>query len=243
MDKNGILLSVVTLLVGFIGGFFLANSLNRAELSASRANIQPSPNTATEKQSQEPSLSPAEIKAKVDQADANPTDFKFQKDLGIGLYRYASMKQDVAALDDVARILERAASIEPKDADVLTNLGNAYFDIGFAKKDMANFEKARELYKRSLALKDDEEVRTDLGVSYYVQPQPDYAKAAAELQKVVQANPRHRRSMHFLAQVYTDQGKFAEAEKIVMKLKEISPGSNDVQDLTDQIEKARTQAK
>lgn len=243
MDKNGILLSIITLLVGFIGGFFLANSINRSEMNSMRpAQSSQSANAAPASNSDEPSLSPEEIKAKLDEADKNPTNFQFQKDLGIGLYRYATMKQDVAVLNDAARILTRANSLDAKDAEVLTNLGNAYFDIGFAKKDMGNFEKARELYGKSLAVRDDTEVRTDIGVSYYVQPQPDYAKAATELQKVVQANPRHERSLHFLAQVYTEQGKLAEAEKTVAKIKEINPSSKDIQELNAQIARARARA-
>jgi tetratricopeptide (TPR) repeat protein len=241
MDKNGILLSIITLLAGFIGGFFLANSLNRAEINAIRTVAQsPQPsNTSSGNSNTGEDLSPEEIKAKIDEADKNPTNFQFQKDLGIGLYRYGSMKQDVAILNDAARILTRANSLDAKDAGVLTNLGNAYFDIGFAKKDTGSFDKARDLYAKSLAIKDDAEVRTDLGVSYYVQPQPDYPKAIAEIQKVLTTNPRHERSLHFLAQIYTEQNKLPDAEKIVAKLKEIDPSSKDIQDLTAQIERAK----
>ena len=244
MDKNGILLSIVTLLVGFIGGFFLANSINRSELNSMRAPAQASQSSnTTTTGSRDDDLSPEEIKAKIDEADKNATNFQFQKDLGIGLYRYAAMKQDVPLLNDAARILSRANSLDARDVDVLTNLGNSYFDIGFAKKDQTNFDKARDFYSKALALKpDDAELRTDLGISYYVQPQPDYAKAVTELQKVLASNSSHERSMHFLAQVYIEQNKLADAEKVIARLKEINPRSKDIEELTAQIERAKARA-
>jgi tetratricopeptide (TPR) repeat protein len=240
MDKNSILLAIVTLLVGFIGGFFLANSINRSEINSMRTQTSTISNTSTAANSAEPKLSAEEIRAKVEEAERNPTNFQFQKDLGIGLYRYGASEQDVGILTEAARLLARANSLDGKDVDVLTHLGHAYFDIGFARKDMASFEKARELYVKIIALKpEDADIRTDLGISYYVQPEPDYAKAAAELQKVIDANPRHDRSMQFLAQVYIEQGKLEEAEKLVAKIKGINPSSKSVQDLTAQIERAK----
>jgi tetratricopeptide (TPR) repeat protein len=241
MDKNGILLAVITLLVGFIGGFLLANSINRSEVNSIRLQSTPPPANGGANSSED--LSPEEIRAKVAEADTNPTNFQFQKDLGIGLYRYGAMKQDVAVLTDAARILARAESINGTDVDVLTNLGNAYFDIGFAKKDGASFEKAREVYKKAMAITPtDAEVQTDLGISYYVQPQPDYEKAAAALRKVIETNPRHDRSMQFLAQVYIEQRKFPDAERLIAKLKEIDPSNDSIPKLSAQIERAKARA-
>jgi tetratricopeptide (TPR) repeat protein len=240
MDKNSILLAIVTLLVGFIGGFFLANSINRSEINSMRTQTSTISSTPTAANSAEPKLSAEEIRAKVEEADRNPTNFQFQKDLGIGLYRYGASEQDVGILSEAARLLARANSLDGKDVDVLTHLGHAYFDLGFARKDMASFEKARELYVKIIALKpEDADIRTDLGISYYVQPEPDYAKAAVELQKVIDANPRHDRSMQFLAQVYIEQGKLEDAEKLVAKIRGINPSSKSVQDLTAQIERAK----
>jgi len=242
MDKNTFLVATIALLVGFIAGFLLANGINRSEMNSMRLQPAPSAQANTAASSpDEPSLSPEEIKAKVDEADKNPTNFQFQKDLGIGLYRYGAMKNDVTILNDAARILARANALDGKDGDVLTNLGNAYFDIGFARKDMASFEKAREIYNKALAVKpDDADVRTDLGISYYVQPQPDYPKAAAELKKVIDANPGRDRPIHFLAQVYIEQNKFSDAEKLLSRLKEINPKNPDLKDLAEKLEQAKS---
>ena len=48
--------------------------------------------------------------------------------------------------------------------------------------------------------------------------------------------------MHFLAQVYIEQNKLADAEKVIAKLKEINPRSKDIEELTAQIERAKARA-
>ena len=242
MNKNTVLVGIAALLAGFIGGFVLANKLNGAEIAALRSQLgtQAQPNANQTPQADQFSLSDDEIRAKVAEADKNPTNFAFQKDLGIALYRYAAIKQDLALFQESIRILERADSINNRDFDVLVAVGNGYFDIGFAKKDLASFQKAREIYGRALVVKPgDADVQADVGISYFVQEPPDYVKAAAELQKVIDANPRHTRSMQFLAEVLIAQNKLAEAEKILTRIKEIDPNNNAVPDLAARIEAAK----
>src|ERR1043166_9320180 len=200
MQKNTILFVVIALFVGFIAGFWLANSLNRSAIgSGAPQKPQASPNSNTQQPAKEPELTDEEIKAKIAEADRNPTNFTFQKEFGTALYQYAAMKQDTSLLPDAARILDRAIAIDPKDFEALASAGNAHFDIGFAKKDARQFQKAREIYTNALELKPgDPNVSTDLGLTYYWQEPPAYEKAAAPLQKVIDANSQHTRSMHYL---------------------------------------------
>ena len=246
MNKNTILVGIAALLAGFIGGFVLANKLNGAEIAALRSQVGPQAQATTNQpqQSDQFSLSDDEIRAKLAEADRNPTDFAFQKDLGIGLYRYAAIKQDIALFQESIRILERADSINNRDFDVLVAIGNGYFDMGFAKKELASFQKAREIYARALAVKPgDADVQADVGISYFVQQPPDYAKAAVELEKVIAANPRHTRSMQFLAEVMIKQNKLTEAEKLLAKLREIDPNNNSVPELAARLEAAKSSTK
>jgi tetratricopeptide (TPR) repeat protein len=225
MDKNTVLIAAIALLAGFIGGFLLANSMNRSEMNALRAGVRPAgnSNTAGPSQSTGDTLSPEEIRAKIAEADSSPDNFAFQKSLGVALYRYGAMKQDLAVLEESVRILARATALNARDFDVLMSLGHAHFDVGYAKREQKGFEAAREAYNKALAIRpDDADVRADLGISYFVQPTPDLAKAAAELQKVSEIDPRHDRSMQFLAEVYVKQSKIADAERVVAKIKEIN---------------------
>ena len=142
------------------------------------------------------------------------------------------------------RILDRANSLNSKDFDVLVALGNAHFDIGFAKKDAAEYKKAREIYSAALEVKPgDADVSTDLGLTYFLQNPPEHDKAAAQLQKVSDANPKHERSLQFLVQVFVKQNKIPDAEKALAKLKTIDPNNDAIPDLTSQISAARSGVK
>ena len=243
MNKNSVLFIILGVLAGFIAGFLVANKLNSSEIATLRAQapLQKPANSNQAPQSDGQSLSPTELKAKITEADKNPTNLSYQKNLGISLYRYASMKQDNDLLTESIRILTRANSLDAKDFDVLVALGNAYFDVGFFKKDLAKFQKARELYTMALEIKpSDADVRTDFGISYFVQEPPEYDKAVAELQKVLNAEPERDRALQFLVQVYTKQGKLPEAEKALAKLKDVNPNEPSITELASQISAART---
>lgn len=245
MHKNTLAFVIVAALGGFVGGFWLANSLNRSAMNAPASeNIQSSSANSTPPQGRdEPDLSPDELRAKIAEADKNPTNFSFQKDLGISLYRYAAIKQDVMLFTQAVRILERASSINAKDFDVLVALGNAHFDIGFFREDAASFQKARDVYNDALAIKPgDADVSTDLGITYFLQKPPAYDKAVADLTKVSNANPKHERSLQFLIQTYVKQNKLPEAERTLAKLKGINPGNQSLPELTAQITAAQNGA-
>ena len=218
------------MLAGFIGGFLLANRLNGAEIAALRAQGGRAIQANSNQSADDNTLSPEEIRAKIEEADRNASNFAFQKDLGIGLYRYATMKQDIALFSDAVRLLERANSLNDKDFDVLVALGNGHFDIGFAKKDLKSFEKAREVYARALAIKPDD---AD------VQAPPDLANAASQLQKVADKFPTHSRSMQFLVEVYVRQNKLAEAEKMLARIREIDPSNPAVGQLDSLLARAK----
>ena len=242
MNGSSTAFIILALIAGFTGGFLLANKLNGSEIASLRAQIGQQP-TANSNQSQpngDTALTTDELKAKIAEADRNPTNFVYQKNLGVSLYRYASMKQDNELLGESIRILTRANSLDGRDFDVLVALGNAHFDVGFFKKNLSSFLTARDVYTKALDIKPgDADVRTDLGISYFVQEPPAYDKAIAELQKVLSAEPKHNRALQFLVQVYTKQGKLPDAEKALAKLKEANPNEPAISDLASQLSAAR----
>lgn len=234
MQGKTVAFILVAAFAGFIGGFWLANSINRSAVNSltptGNANTNNASNTAIARV--EPDLSDAELKAKIAQADANPANFAFQKDLGLALYKYAAMKQEPGLLPDAARILERANSIKPTDFDVLVALGNAHFDIGFATKNNDGYQKAREVYAKALELEPtDPDVQTDLGLTYFLEDPPSLDKAASTLQKVANSNPSHERSRQFLTRVYIKHNKATEAERSLSELKKLNPGNNAIPEL------------
>jgi tetratricopeptide (TPR) repeat protein len=246
MQKNTLLFVIIGTLAGFIGGFLLANSLNRSAFQTLRPQTEPS-NRATSNSSDgqgDDELSANEIRQKIAEADKNPANFEFQKNLGVALYRYFTIKQDPALLKEAARILDRANSLNGRDFDVLVALGNARFDIGFAGKDASNFQAAREIYAKALEIKPgDPDVMTDYGLSYFIQEPPSYDKATAELQKVAAANPKHERSLQFLVRVFIKQNRLPDAEKALQKLQAINPSNDAIPELQSQLSAARGEAK
>lgn len=231
-------LSIVAVVISFGGGFLLANALNRSEINELRAENGRLTTAADESKQNdaEGSLSVEEVRARIAEADKNPTDAAFQKNLGMALYRYAAMKQDAATLGEVGRLLTRAHESDPKDYAVVVALGNIYFDIGYFKKENAPFEKAREFYQKALIEKpSDVDVRTDLGLTYFLSDPPEYDRAVAEFQKSLQTNPKHEKTLQVTAQTLLAQNKIAEAEKFVARLKETNANNQYLTQLETQL--------
>lgn len=230
MNKKALTLSIIAVIAAFIGGFLLANALNRKDLDELRtenARLKTS-----QKESEELTLTDDEIRRKIAEAEQNPDNFAFQKNLAIGLYRYAGMKQDANYLPDVVKLLQRAAKINPNDFETQVSLGNVHLDLGQINKDNESFKKAREFYAKALEIKpNDADAQTELGLTYFLTNPPEYEKAIAELQKARQTNPNHAKSLENLVRVYLAQGKFAEAEENLIKLKKIDPNSEALPEL------------
>lgn len=236
MNKSFIWISVLAVLIAFAGGFMMANAFNRTELNnlkAENERLKSSPQTSTNPGEKE--LSDEEIKQKISEADKNPNNFEYQKNLGIGLYRYATIKQNSALLREVERILKRAYDLNPKDMQVLVFYGNAVFDIGFETKDNAKFVLARKLYSEALTQQPkDVDVQTDYGLTYFYENPPQDDKAIAELQKTLALKPDHERSLQYLAQIYARQNKEEEFQKYLALLRKVNPQNPVLKELDPQ---------
>lgn len=235
MDKKIIWLSVLAVIISFIGGFLLANAFNRSEINQLRAE-NGRLKAARSNTNSEADLTADEIRQRIAEADENAQNFSFQKNLGLALYRYGAIKQDVKLLSDTAILLERAHGLNPKDYEVIVGLGNLYFDIGYVNKNNEKFLLAREFYEKALQQRpSDADVRTDKALTYFLENPPQNEKAIAEFQKSLEANPQHEKTLQFLIQAYLKTGKNQEAENYFAKLKQINPSSPSLEDIRRQI--------
>jgi tetratricopeptide (TPR) repeat protein len=235
MDKRLVWISVLGVVISFVGGFLLANAFNRSEMDALRAENARLKDSQTKTASQ-PDLTPEEIRQRIAQADQNPGNFSFQKNLGIALYRYAAMKKDAELLADTSRILVRANELNPKDYEILVALGNLFFDIGYIRKDDEKFGQSREFYEKALSQRPgDVEVRTDYGLTFFLENPPNNEQAIAEFQKSLAENPKHERSLQFLIQAYLKTGKKSEAENYLAQLKQINPNAPSLSEIETQV--------
>lgn len=240
MNSRTLTASALCLLLGAFGGFFLADSINRNEINALRSKAglsKPEAESPNGNANQDDLfIGNDELRAKIAQADANPDNFAYQKNLGGALYRYASMKNDRQMAGEAKRILIRANSLDPKNYDVMVDLGNAYFDAGYFEKDSNSFAKARDLYGKALAAKPtDADVRTDLAISFVLDSPQNYARAADEFQKALAIDPKHERALQFLVQTYMLQNNWAEAGKILERLKAANPKNERIIALSSQM--------
>ena len=227
MNKNFLWISILAVLIAFAGGFLLANALNRSEFTKITAENERLKNTSQpSSNSNEQELSVDEVKQKIAQADQNPDNFDFQKNLGIALYRYATFKQNPELLLDVERLLKRAYDKNPKDQEVLVFYGNTLFDIGYARKDNAKFEQARKIYTEALAQQPkDVDIQTDFGLTYFYETPPQDEKAIVELKKALALKSNHERSLQYMAQIYARQNKSDESEKYLAELRKVNPNN------------------
>jgi tetratricopeptide (TPR) repeat protein len=211
-------------------------------LRAENTRLKSEPLKSEQNQS-ELALTETEIRTKIEEADRNPTDFSFQKNLGLALYRYAAMKQDTVLLAEIEKILKRAYDLNDKDNEVTVALGNLQFDLGYLKKKNENFEKAREYYLKALERNPkDVNVRTDYGLTFFLQNPPVHEKAIAEFRKSLEDNPKHERTLQFLTQALLQTGNTAEAEAHLAVLKELNPKTPNLAELQTQIENGKNSA-
>jgi len=231
MRNRFIGISVLGILISFVGGFFLSNSLNRGEISSlkkensrlkERSNVETKPNSA-------PSLSKKEIEAKISEAERNKDNFSFQKNLGLGLYRYAVMKQDKGLLPEVSKLLERAHALNSDDYDVVVALGDVYFDIGRSKKQNEAIKNARRFYRKALAINNNDiNVRTELGMTYFRASPPEYEKAIAEFSESLKINEKHEKTLESMIEVLIKRNSKEEAAKYLKTLKKVNPANRSI---------------
>lgn len=232
----------IAVLLSFAGGFFLANSLNRNEINVLRSENEALKTLPTEpkKNAAEANLSDGEIRSKIVEADKNPTDIEYQKNLGTALYQYAMMKQDAELLGEAARLLKRVYESDKKDFSIVVMLGNALFDIGYLKKEDEKFAEAREMYKQALELKpNDADVRTDYGLTYFLQTPPENEKALAEFEKSYKQNPSHEKTLQVLTQFFLSRKNISEAEKYLSELRAVNKNNRNVPSLEKQLAEAK----
>ena len=239
MNSRVVGTGIIAALLGLAGGFLIANSFNRSTLTALKTQLDTrntSSNTNTAKPD-ELGVSNEEIRSKIAEADANPSDLTYQKNLGRGLYRFATMKKDAELLKEAKRLLIRANSLDAKDYDVLVDLGNAHFDAGYFNKDAASFKLARETYEKAFVIKpEDADVRTDFGLTYFLDEPADLKRAIDEFQRALKINPKQERALQFLTATYIRQSDFASAQKTLDTLKATNAKNDSIPSLATQIE-------
>jgi tetratricopeptide (TPR) repeat protein len=125
------------------------------------------------------------------------------------------VKQRIASLKD-------AIAKDPNNADALVQLGGMYMDA-------AKFPQAAEYLERALAIRDDANVRTDLGICYKQAGRLD--DALGQFQHAAALAPSEWQPLFNEAIVLVDMKRMDEARTIAAKLQQMQPSSAEVQQL------------
>jgi tetratricopeptide (TPR) repeat protein len=118
--------------------------------------------------------------------------------------------------------LKQTVAREPQNFDALVQLGNMYMDA-------AKFPQAIEYYERALAVRNDPNVRTDLGICYKQSNQLE--KSLAAFHQAGTDAPDQWQARYNEAIILASLGRNDEARSVAMKLQQAKPGDEDVKKL------------
>jgi tetratricopeptide (TPR) repeat protein len=229
------LIAAIFLVVGFVGGFLISNSINR-----NSANSQDSTQANKDVGGGRGELTSEDIEAAEAALRKEPNNFILKKRVGIAFYSYGFNKPDVGILERAERILEEARLNLQNDLELLITLGNSRFDIAFFGKRPAYYAKARESYLEALTL-DPKNVTLflDIGNSYAFGEVPNHKDALSYYTKGLQLKPTDERLLQVASTSSIATGDSAAARKYLETLRKANASSPAI----TEIEKALKETK
>jgi tetratricopeptide (TPR) repeat protein len=240
MTKENILYSIISLLLGLIVGFTLANSVNRngnggdaipAKIAAGNPALPPDhppiPGGAGDMARQADPQLLASINALGKGAKDEPKNFEAQ-------IKAAEAFSQIQRYDEAIEFFGRANQLRPDDYETLVRLANANFDG-------SHFEAAEKFYTAALQKKpDDVNVRTDLGLTFMFRGVPDLDRAVAEFRGSLERDPNHIQTLQNLTVAYTRKGRADEAQAMLTRLEALNSGNPAIPTLRADLEKLRS---
>lgn len=256
-NKKIVIAGAAGILLGFLIGFKLADSLNKPELDSARAEVarlrsggeakelpKGEERAASKDDGSFPTLTDEQLGNAVKQADADPSNVELQNKVGQALYFYAWEKGNAQILPEVARILKRAHTLDPKNYRTTVVAGDAHFLLATRDGDAAPLGEARKFYEAALAAQpDDAQVRTNLGRTYFFDKPPNPQRAVAEYRRALQSEPRQELALQSLVAALVETGGLEEAARRLDELEKVSPSNPELPGLRAQLEQKRNAAK
>jgi len=227
MSRENILFSAVGLLLGYIIAFHVVVYLNGSEAAAparqsASAAVQGVPTNDVKDRQRLTSAAEAAAGA----AREQPEDFDAQLRAGDAALQAGDAE---GAID----FLTRAVRLRPADTSAVVRLGHANFEA-------RRYETAERWYAEALRKKpEDADVRSDLGLTFFLREPPQAEKALEEFRRALEYDPQHVPTLHNLALVQMRTGDFAGAESSLARLEKLDPEGSNLPVLRRELEKAR----
>jgi len=151
----------------------------------------------------------------------------------------ATLPAPTAPPADLQKQIDTLRSIlkdDPKNLNVLIQLGNLYFDAN-------QFDPAIETYSRALELDPkNADIRTDMGIMY--RKKRDYDRAIAEFKKAAEVDPKHVNSRYNLGIVLLhDKGDIKGAIKAWEDYLRVEPTGPRADNIRNQMDKMKAMVK
>jgi len=231
------------LLFGLIIGFYATNKLNNqiqaqpisAPNPGGAANQQQLPADHPSLDSKNPTTKGGaplpQVQEALDAAKNQPNNFEVQMNAG-------DLHYQIESFGEAIKYYTQANKIKPDAAQVWVKLGNVYFDEGNEKSQQnqsgtGEFQQAQSWYEKYLTKNpDDINVRTDLGLTFYLRDPPDFDRAIKEYQTSLTKNPNHELTLQNLAVVLKKKGDTAAFQETVERIRKINPNNSIVTGVT-----------
>jgi tetratricopeptide (TPR) repeat protein len=182
MTRENLLFAIIGILLGFIVGFLLANSINQRDFAArlgttagqQSQNLPPNHPPIGGDQAEGGQQMLASVQTAMKQARENPNDFEAQ-------VTAAKLEYQIQRYDQAIEYLLAANKLKPDDFDVLAMLGEANMDA-------KNFDAAIKWYKAALMKKPDDLASLD-GYCFVLLQNGDAKAAEDAMNKLAKLDP------------------------------------------------------
>jgi tetratricopeptide (TPR) repeat protein len=125
----------------------------------------------------------------------------------------------IQRLDEAIEFYEKANRLRPDDNEPLIKLGNTYFD---AKR----YEDAERTYAAVLKrTPNDVNVRTDLGLTFFLRNPRDLDRAIKEYVAALAIEPEHEITLQNLAVAYKEKGDVQNLRQTMDRLGRVNPSN------------------
>lgn len=218
MNKQTLAFTVVGIIIGFIGGFVMSNTINRnAVLNQTSAANTPAANApfAGTQNQPAPNAPPGggmmpDIAEKLSKAQAEPNNFDAQTSAG-------DMYAQINRFEKAVEFYERADKARPGDFKTIIKLASGNFELG-------KFAEAEKWYEKALKLKpEDPDIRSDLGLTFYLREPKDLERAVKEYETVLAKNPDHELTLQNYAAALREKGDRATLQNVIARLEKVNP--------------------
>ena len=228
MTKDRLVFGILGLVIGAVIGFMFANSVNRGGPSEplssapsaanTSANAALPPNHPPIGQSGDPqSNAPIpEVTAAIEKARQQPDNYEAQMTA-------ADLYYQIQRFEEAARFYEAANRLRPQSVEAMIKAGNSRFDA-------EQFDQAEKWYLAALERKpDDTNVRSDLGLTFFLRTPPDIDRAIKEFNRSLAIDPNHEMTLQNLTIAYREKKDTQNAAATLERLRKINPNNPVVQ--------------